>query len=133
MDVVPSLTRQVLSILLVFALLGVVLWKARRGGSNLALTFWRQASRTGPPAAAPTERNFVFRRGRQAPLCGLLFRRLAAPSPRALERVERLALTQHHAVHLIRVQGRDVLVATHPQGCTVLSEVLSEVVPKDAA
>ena len=42
--------------------------------------------------------------------------------PRALETVERLALTPQHALHLVRVHGGELLVATHPQGCTLLSE-----------
>ena len=41
---------------------------------------------------------------------------------RSLEAVERLALTPQHALHLVRVQGREMVVATHPQGCTLLSE-----------
>jgi flagellar biogenesis protein FliO len=44
-----------------------------------------------------------------------------AGGARAIESVERLALTPQHALHLIRVQGREIVVATHPQGCTLLS------------
>jgi len=40
--------------------------------------------------------------------------------PRSLEPVEKLMLTPQHALHLIRVAGRDVIVATHPQGCTFI-------------
>jgi flagellar biogenesis protein FliO len=79
--------RQVLSVLLVFSLLGLVLWKLRRPGSGFRSP-WR---RPGGNA-------------------------------RSLEAVERLALTPQHALHLVRVQGREVVVATHPQGCTVLRE-----------
>jgi flagellar biogenesis protein FliO len=39
---------------------------------------------------------------------------------RSLEAIERLALTPQHMLHVVRVQGREVVVATHPQGCTVL-------------
>jgi flagellar biogenesis protein FliO len=39
---------------------------------------------------------------------------------RSLEQVEKLMLTPQHAVHLIRVAGREVIVATHPQGCTLI-------------
>ena len=39
-----------------------------------------------------------------------------------LASVGRLALTPHHAVHLLRIDGREVIVATHPHGCSVLSE-----------
>ncbi|MEO8098605.1 MAG: hypothetical protein ABI811_12955 [Acidobacteriota bacterium] len=41
---------------------------------------------------------------------------------KAIESVERIALTQHHAVHLLRIHGRELVVATHPQGCSVLLE-----------
>jgi hypothetical protein len=34
----------------------------------------------------------------------------------------RLALTPQHAIHLIRIDGRELVVATHPQGCSVLGE-----------
>jgi flagellar biogenesis protein FliO len=34
----------------------------------------------------------------------------------------RLALTPQHAVHLLRIDGRELVVATHPQGCSVLSD-----------
>jgi flagellar biogenesis protein FliO len=86
MDVGGTL-RQVLSVLLVFSLLGLALWKLRRRGGS-AGSLWRRP----------------------------------AEDARALETVERLALTQQHALHLVRVYGREVLVATHPQGCTLLSE-----------
>lgn len=78
--------RQVFSVLLVFSLLGLALWKLRRPGTALR-PLWRR------PGA----------------------------SVRALEPVERLALTPQHVLHLVRVQGREVVVATHPHGCTVLS------------
>jgi len=32
----------------------------------------------------------------------------------------RLVLTPQHAIHMVRIDGREVVVATHPQGCTVL-------------
>jgi hypothetical protein len=41
---------------------------------------------------------------------------------RSLEPVERLPLTPQHALHLIRVRGREMVVATHPQGCALLLE-----------
>ena len=72
--------RQVLSVLLVFALLGAALWKLRRGP-------WNRISKKG----------------------------------RSLELVEKLALTPQHALHLIRVEGREIVVATHPRGCTLMT------------
>ena len=41
---------------------------------------------------------------------------------RSLESVERLALTPQHSLHLVRIGGREVVVATHPQGCALLTE-----------
>ena len=35
---------------------------------------------------------------------------------RELERVERFILGPHHHLHLMRVEGRTFLIATHPQG-----------------
>jgi flagellar biogenesis protein FliO len=87
--------RQALSVLLVFSLLGLALWKLRRPGFAFH-----------PP----------WRRPRA--------------SARSLETIERLALTPQHMLHLVRVQGREVVVATHPHGCTVLEgcTVLDQVV-----
>ena len=41
---------------------------------------------------------------------------------RSLASAERLALTPQHALHLVRCNGRELLVATHPQGCSLLSD-----------
>jgi flagellar biogenesis protein FliO len=81
-----DLARQVFSVLLVFALLGLTLWKLRRGSAS------------------------AFH---------LPSRKMAGPA-RSIERVERLALTPQHVLHLVRVEGREILVATHPQGCIVV-------------
>ena len=83
MDVV----RQTLSVLLVFALLGLALWKLRKPGSFTGgASLWKRA-RGGTPL---------------------------------LESVERLALTPQHALHLVRMNGREMVIATHPQGCEIL-------------
>ena len=39
-----------------------------------------------------------------------------------LASVGRIALTQQHVIHLVRVDGREFIVATHPQGCSLLSD-----------
>ena len=92
---VGSITRQVLAILLVFGLLGFTLWKLRRGGSPAGiLSAWRRN------AAWPG----------------------SSKSTRAMESLERLMLTPQHALHLVRIQGREIVVATHPQGCTLLGD-----------
>ncbi len=41
-------------------------------------------------------------------------------APRALEVVERVTLGPHHALHLVRVGERRVLVATAPSSCQVI-------------
>ena len=40
---------------------------------------------------------------------------------RRLERVERLALGPQHAVELIRLGDRALLVAAHPAGCSLIA------------
>jgi flagellar biogenesis protein FliO len=83
MDVV----RQTLSVLFVFALLGLAVWKLRRGGSITGgVGLWNRA------------------RG----------------GTRSLQSVERLVLTPQHSLHLVRMNGREMVVATHPQGCAIL-------------
>jgi flagellar biogenesis protein FliO len=39
-----------------------------------------------------------------------------------LSSMGRLALTPQHAVHLIQIDGRELVVATHPQGFSILSD-----------
>ncbi len=41
---------------------------------------------------------------------------------RSLESIERLPLTPNHALHLVKIRGRELVVATHPQGCALLLE-----------
>jgi flagellar biogenesis protein FliO len=76
--------RQVMGVLVVFALLAVTVWKLRSG-----------------PLAFP--------RGTRA--------------ESRLQAAGRINLTPQHAIHVIRVDGRELLVATHPQGCAVLSDL----------
>jgi hypothetical protein len=52
--------------------------------------------------------------------CFLGSRKNRSRRSRSLEPVEKLMLTPQHALHLIRVAGRDVIIATHPQGCTLI-------------
>jgi len=87
--------RQVFSVLLVFSLLGAALWALRRGGR---ISF----------------QGFTF---------SSLARKRALGNTRSMIAVERLALTPQHTLHLVRINGREVLVATHPQGCSVVSTV----------
>ena len=50
------------------------------------------------------------------------FRGFGPARARQLETVERLPLTAHHSLHLVRIAGKEVVVATYPQGCAVLVE-----------
>jgi flagellar biogenesis protein FliO len=47
---------------------------------------------------------------------------LGAGVSKSLTAVERIALTPQHTLHLIRISQRELLVATHPHGCTLLIE-----------
>jgi hypothetical protein len=87
--------RQVFSVLLVFSLLGTVLWVLRRGGRISFQGF--------------TVRSLANRR--------------VQGNTRSMVAVERLQLTPQHALHMVRINGREVLVATHPQGCSVVTTV----------
>lgn len=97
--------RQLLSVLLVFALLGGALFVLRRGGLGAL---------------------------RGSLLTGVLRNSLAKPRVKSLVSIEKLALTPQHSLHLVRLQGRDIVVATHPQGCALLTEIPNEV-PNDVA
>jgi flagellar biogenesis protein FliO len=45
---------------------------------------------------------------------------MAGSNERRLQSIERLPLTAHHSLHLVRVAGRVVLIAVSPGGCSVL-------------
>jgi flagellar biogenesis protein FliO len=86
-----DLTEQIGMVLVVFALLGALVWFARRRG--LA-------------SLAP-------RRGKT----------------RCLELIERMQLTPQHAIHMVRVSGKVMLIGTAPSACALLDEPDSEKLP----
>ena len=43
-------------------------------------------------------------------------------SARQVEVLERVPLTPQHALHLVRVSGKVLLIGTAPSGCTLLNE-----------
>jgi flagellar biogenesis protein FliO len=45
---------------------------------------------------------------------------MAGSNQRRLQSIERLPLTAHHSLHLVKVSGRVVLIAVSPGGCSVL-------------
>lgn len=61
---------------------------------------------------------WVLRRGGVATGRGLRPNR----GTKKLESIERLALTPQHSLHLVRIDGRELVVGTHPTGCTLLVE-----------
>ena len=85
--------RQVFSVLLVFSLLGAVLWTLRRGG--------------------------------RVSFQGLARTRVLGHT-KSMVAVERLALTPQHTLHVVRVNGRELVLATHQQGCTVIAGEAAE-------
>jgi hypothetical protein len=100
-----DVARQVLAVTVVFALLGAAVWTLRRGATQpraIGGAGWLQV------AAASLFKSSGFK-----------IAALKSPGT-AMERVGRLALTPQHTLHLVRIQGRDMIVATHPQGCSVV-------------
>jgi flagellar biogenesis protein FliO len=79
-----QLTEQIGMVLLVFVLLGGMLWFAKRRG----LASFPLGARRG--------------------------------GGRRLEVLERVPLTPQHALHLVRIADRTVLIATAPSSCTLL-------------
>jgi flagellar biosynthetic protein FliO len=57
---------------------------------------------------------------RRRGLAGLALPRRAAG--RRMELIERLPLGPNHALHLVRVADRELLVASSPSGCSVIEE-----------
>ena len=98
-------TRQLFSVLVVFALLALALWVLRRRGAL--------QSRVSLPSSGFS-----------------LFKRTAFRNRDSREKslavIERLALTPQHSLHLVKIDGRVVVVATHPQGCAIVCEQGSE-------
>ena len=45
---------------------------------------------------------------------------LRTGSVRRMQVIERLPLTAQHALHLVRIEGKILIVASAPGGCTVL-------------
>jgi flagellar biogenesis protein FliO len=82
-----DLAREILAVLLVFALLGGVLWVLRRSGAAA----WRMPGRRAQP-------------GR-------------------IELAGRLPLSPQHTLHLVRLGGRALLIASHAGGCTLLESM----------
>ncbi len=46
--------------------------------------------------------------------------------PKEMELIERLTLTAHHSLHLVRVKDRVLLIGLSPSGCNTLTEVQTQ-------
>ncbi len=93
-----ELTEQIAMVLVVFALLGGLLWLLKKRGM----------------AALPLGFGTVRRRG---------------AANRRVEILERVPLTPQHAIHLVRVAGKVVLIGTAPSSCTILDASVPEALP----
>lgn len=65
---------------------------------------------------------WALRRSGRVSFQGLARKRVLG-NTKSMVAVERLALTPQHTLHLVCIHGREVLVATHPQGCSVVTTV----------
>jgi flagellar biogenesis protein FliO len=68
---------------------------------------------------------WLLRRGGRISVQGVA-RMRALGNTRSMVAVERLSLTPQHTLHIVRIDGRDLLVVTHPQGCSVLTVAVEE-------
>ena len=48
-----------------------------------------------------------------------------AGDPGSIESHGRLALSQQHSIHVVRVRDRELVLALHPSGVTLLCELLA--------
>ena len=46
----------------------------------------------------------------------------ARPSLSRLQVIDRVRLTPHHSVHILKVGDRELTIAVHPSGCTLLAD-----------
>jgi len=110
-----DLARDVFSVLTVFGLLAAALWALRRGavaGMPRALPGSLKGWSASLPASFTLPVSLKCWPGV----------RPASGKGRPIETIQRLALTPHHSLHLVRLDGRELVLATHPQGCVLLLE-----------
>jgi len=93
-----ELTEQLAMVLLVFALLGGLVWALKKRG-----------------------------------LASLPIPRRKNNGTRQMEVIERVPLTPQHAIHLVRVAGKVVLIGTAPSSCTILETNAVESLPVTSA
>jgi flagellar biogenesis protein FliO len=66
---------------------------------------------------------WALRRRGQTVSAGRLWPRSAPARPGSLQSLDRLILSPQHSLHLVSVEGRQLVVAIYPEGCTVLTEL----------
>jgi flagellar biosynthetic protein FliO len=59
---------------------------------------------------------------RRKGIAALSFRAPGGAKHRSIQVVERMALTPQHSLHLVQVEGRTMLIAASPGGCTILAD-----------
>ena len=65
---------------------------------------------------------WALRRGGRVSFSGFARKRTLG-NTRSMVAVERLSLTPQHTLHMVRLNGRELVVATHPQGCSLVTEI----------
>jgi flagellar biogenesis protein FliO len=59
---------------------------------------------------------------REKGLARLPFPAARGTRPRRMRSIERLALTPHHSLHLIDIDGKQMVIGLSPSGCQVVLE-----------
>jgi len=54
-------------------------------------------------------------------------------SARRLELLEKLPLTAQHSLHVVRMDGRALLIGVSPSGCALLESRKAETIPGESA
>ena len=54
-------------------------------------------------------------------------------APRRLELLEKLPLTAQHSLHVVRMDGRSLLIGVSPSGCTLLESRPGEAAAEESA
>jgi len=101
MEIIAGSGRQLPALLVVFSLLGLTVWKLGWTRGNQSPSRWKEILLKNAFA-------------------GKVFASKSFAGERSLQRIERLALTPQHTLHVLRLHDQELLVATHPQGCTLL-------------
>jgi flagellar biogenesis protein FliO len=122
----PDVFRGMGAVLFVLALLSAALWALRRAGLSSRVNI---GSRAGVSVRRTEDRAWerLVRKclgGRSS--TGHSTTTGTFGAGRNIEAIDRLTLAPQHSLHLLRAGGRELLVAIHPQGCTLLANFSSQ-------